>query len=152
MEVKQVYVDGFFVSGLRVRTRNSAEQTAETAKIGPLWGRFFDEGLIARIAPQQPASPAYGVYSGYESDASGAFDVTAGVAVLEPAPDYETIRIEHGQYLVFESKGPMPDAVIGAWQHIWAHFEANPQIERRFITDFEAYTAPETVAVYIGIV
>lgn len=152
MEIKQVYVAPFSVSGLKVRTLNNAEQSAETAKIGPMWGRFFSEGLSERIAPQQPPSPIYGVYSSYESDASGAFDVTAGMAVLTPAQDYETIRIEEGQYLVFEGNGPMPGAVIGAWQHIWRYFEANPQIKRRFVTDFEAYTAPETVAVYIGIV
>ncbi|CAI8771898.1 GyrI-like domain-containing protein [Pseudomonas sp. IT-P253] len=152
MEFKQVYVAPFSVSGLRVRTLNSAEQKAETAKIGPMWGRFHSEGLIERIAPQQPASPAYGVYSGYESDALGAFDVTAGIAVQAPAQGYETIRIEDGQYLVFEGKGPMPGAVIDAWQRIWAYFAANQQIRRRFATDFEAYTSPDSVAVYIGIV
>lgn len=152
MEIKQVYVDGFSVSGLRVRTRNIAEQDAATAKIGPMWGQFYSEGLTGRIAAQQPESPIYGVYSSYESDATGEFDVTAGVAVLEPAADLQTIRIEGGQYLVFESKGPMPGAVIDAWQRIWSYFEANPSIKRRFATDFEAYTGPESVAVHIGIV
>src|SRR5471032_151655 len=91
MEIKQVYVDGFSVSGLRVRTRNIAEQDAATAKIGPMWGQFYSEGLTGRIAAQQPESPIYGVYSSYESDATGEFDVTAGVAVLEPAADLQTI-------------------------------------------------------------
>lgn len=152
MEIKQVYVAPFSVSGLRVRTLNSAEQTAATAKIGPMWGRFYSEGLNKRIAPKQPVSPVYGVYSKYESDASGPFDVTAGIAVQAPAQGYETIHIEDGQYLVFDGKGPMPDAVIDAWQRIWGYFEANPQIKRRFATDFEAYAGPESVAVYIGIV
>ncbi|WP_213940534.1 GyrI-like domain-containing protein [Pseudomonas sp. dw_612] len=152
MEVKQVYVAPFSVSGLKVRTRNSAELAAETAKIGPMWGRFFSEGLNERIAPQQATSTIYGVYSGYESDASGAFDVTAGMAVEEPAQGYETINIEEGRYLVFEGTGPMPDTVISAWQSIWNYFEANPQIQRRFTTDFEAYDGPESVAVHLGIV
>lgn len=152
MEVKQVYVAPFIVSGLQVRTRNSAEQTAETAKIGPMWGRFYSEGLMERIAPQPAGSPVYGVYSGYESDASGAFDVTAGMGAQESAPGYESISIEDGRYLVFEGSGSMPDAVISAWQFIWNYFESNPQIERRFATDFEAYTGPESVAVHIGIV
>jgi predicted transcriptional regulator YdeE len=152
MEVKQVYVAPFTVSGLQVRTYNNAEQSAETAKIGPMWGRFYSEGLMDRIAPQPPGSPVYGVYCGYESDASGTFDVTAGMAVEKPAPGYETINIEGGRYLVFEGSGPMPDAVINAWQFIWNYFETNPQAKRRFATDFEAYTGPESVAVHIGIV
>lgn len=152
MEVKQVYVAPFSVSGLKVRTRNSAEMAADTAKIGPMWGQFFAEGLNERIAPQQSAPPIYGVYSGYESDASGAFDVTAGMGVEEPAQGYATIDIEEGRYLVFEGTGPMPATVISAWQHIWHYFEENPQIQRRFATDFEAYNGPESVAVHIGIV
>jgi predicted transcriptional regulator YdeE len=151
MEIRQVYVAPFSVSGLKTRTCNSAEQTNETAKIGPMWGRFYSEQLFERIAPQQPASAVYGVYSGYESDASGAFDVTAGIAVTTPAQGYETISVEEGQYLVFEGKGPMPDAVIDAWQRIWSYFAANPQIQRRYATDFERYTAEQAVAVYIGI-
>ncbi|POA30917.1 MULTISPECIES: GyrI-like domain-containing protein [unclassified Pseudomonas] len=151
MDLKQLDVSPFRVSGLRVRTFNSAEQQAATARIGPMWQRFFAEGLFDKIANKKPDSPAYGVYSSYESDASGAFDVTAGVAVNEAAPGYESIEVQGGQYLVFEAKGPMPGCVIEAWGSIWAYFEANPQVKRRFATDFEAYTGPESVAVHIGI-
>jgi predicted transcriptional regulator YdeE len=151
MEIKQVYVDPLSISGLQVRTFNSAEQSADTAKIGPMWGRFYSERLFERIAPKQPEAAVYGVYSGYESDASGAFDVTAGIAVTTPVQGYETISIEAGQYLVFEGKGPMPGAVIEAWQRIWGYFQANPQIQRRYATDFERYSAEQAVSVYIGI-
>ncbi|MBX9404854.1 GyrI-like domain-containing protein [Pseudomonas baetica] len=151
MDLKKQYVDQFLVSGLRVRTKNAAETSAETAKIGPMWGQF-QGGNLATVIPGKPTtSPVYGVYSGYESDASGKFDVTAGVAVEQPARDFETVRIEGGEYLVFEGQGSLPDAVIAAWGRVWAYFEANPQIQRRFATDFEAYTSPESVSIYIGL-
>ncbi|PTT26929.1 effector binding domain-containing protein, partial [Pseudomonas sp. HMWF021] len=54
-------------------------------------------------------------------------------------------------YLVFEAQGPLPDAVISTWGRIWEFFEQNPQIQRRYATDYEAYTGPESVAVYIGV-
>jgi predicted transcriptional regulator YdeE len=91
------------------------------------------------------------VYSNYESDASGPFDVTAGVAVAAPAAEFKTIEVQGGQYLVFEAKGPMPGCVIEAWGQIWAWFNENPQTKRKFATDFEAYTGPDSVAVHIGI-
>ncbi|MCU0117587.1 GyrI-like domain-containing protein [Pseudomonas sp. B2M1-30] len=151
MDVKQQHVDPFTVSGLRVRTTNAAEHNAETAKIGPMWGRFFAEGLAQVIPGKLTESPVYGVYSAYESDASGAFDVTAGVAVTDPSTDFETIRIESGDYLVFSASGAMPDTVISTWGYIWNHFQTNPHLQRRFATDFEAYTGPESVSIYIGV-
>ncbi|MBV4458608.1 GyrI-like domain-containing protein [Pseudomonas sp. COR58] len=152
MDLKQLYVNGFTVAGLRVRTTNLAEHDGHTAKIGPMWDRFHKAGLAAVIPGKQTESPVYGVYSAYESDASGAFDVTAGVAILDrDSTDFETVRIESGDYLVFEGHGALPEAVIATWGRIWRYFEDNPQVERRYATDFEAYTGPDSVAVHIGI-
>ncbi|NWD08219.1 GyrI-like domain-containing protein [Pseudomonas gingeri] len=151
MDVKRVEVPAFQVSGPQVRTRNEDERYAETARIGGLWGGFFAEGLAERIANRQPDSRVYGVYSGYESDASGYFDVTAAVAVTTPAPGYPTLEVQAGPYLVFEGRGAMPQTVIDTWGRIWSYFEQHPG-QRRFATDFEVYTGPDSVAVYIGIV
>ncbi|MEI7049104.1 GyrI-like domain-containing protein [Pseudomonas koreensis] len=151
MDLKRQQIDAFTVAGLHVRTTNAAEHQPETAKIGPMWGRFFGEELAESIPGKSAHSPIYGVYSAYESDASGAFDVTAGVAVNASVKDFESVRIEAGEYLVFEAQGPLPDAVISTWGKIWDFFAANPQIQRRYATDFEAYTGPESVSVYIGV-
>jgi len=142
----------FNVSGLLVRTRNADEQQPDTARIGPLWGRFFAEELFNKIAPRQSDSLVYGVYSRYESDASGHYDVTAGMAVTAPATGFETVQVQGGQYLVFEAQGAMPDSVFQAWERVWKYFEENPLTRRKFATDFEAYTGPDSVAVYIGII
>ncbi|ANI60319.1 GyrI-like domain-containing protein [Pseudomonas sp. GR 6-02] len=151
MDVKLREVQPFSVSGLQVRTRNAAEQQPDTARIGPMWERFFVEDIFDKIAHKQPDSFMYGVYSNYESDASGHFDVTAGVAVTAPSEGFAQIQVEGGDYLVFSAKGVMPDSVIQAWGFIWAYFEDNPLVRRKFATDFEVYTGPESVAVYIGI-
>lgn len=151
MDLKRQQIDAFTVAGLRVRTTNATEHQPETAKIGPMWGRFFGEELAESIPGKSANSPIYGVYSAYESDASGAFDVTAGVAVNASIKDFESVLIEAGEYLVFEAQGTLPDAVISTWGKIWKFFEENPQIQRRYATDFEAYTGPESVSVYIGV-
>ena len=149
--IKEQVVAAIRVSGLQVRTRNADEMQPASAKIGPMWQRFFEEGLYKAIPGKHPDSPVYGVYSGYESDASGFFDVTAGVASVAPAQGFESLVIEPGRYLVFEARGPMPDAIIATWQQVWAYF-AKPCVESRaFVTDFEVYQADEEARIYIGI-
>ncbi len=49
------------------------------------------------------------------------------------------------------ASSPMPQMVIGAWGEVWRYFSENPQIRRRFATDFEAYAGPDRVAIHIGI-
>lgn len=151
MDVKLKTVEPFTVAGLQVRTRNTDEQQPDTARIGPMWQRFFTEGLFDTIPARQSESFVYGVYSNYESDATGHFDVTAGVQVDATSAGYPAVDIEGGDYLVFSAKGPMPDCVIQTWGLIWAYFADNPQTLRRFTTDFEVYSGPDSVAIYIGV-
>lgn len=149
--IQEQHVEAVRVSGLRIRTRNADEMTPSSAKIGPMWQRFFSEALYEKIPGKLPATPVYGVYSGYESDATGAFDVTAGVATAAPAAGFESLVIEPGRYLVFEARGQMPDAIIRAWQQVWTYFQQPGAPARAFATDFEAYQAQDLALIYIGI-
>ncbi|MFC7421737.1 GyrI-like domain-containing protein [Iodobacter arcticus] len=151
MNPKHELVSAFTVAGLVVRTKNSDEFNPTTAKIARVWGQFFTEGLIDKIPNRLANSPVYGVYAGYESDANGLYDLTAGVSVSESSADFSTINIQAGDYLVFEARGAMPAAVIQAWGNVWAYFEQNLQIKRSYQTDFESYIGPNEVHIYIGI-
>ena len=151
MDMELKTVKPFTVAGLQVRTRNTNEQQPDTARIGPMWQRFLTEDMFHTIPVRQSESFVYGVYSNYESDATGHFDVTAGVQVYETRAGYSAVNIEGGEYLVFSAKGKMPNCVIQTWGLIWAYFADNPQTLRRFTTDFEVYNGEESVAIYIGI-
>lgn len=140
--------NAFQVTGLTVRTTNLEESCPETARIGALWGRFFGEQLRERT-PDRTADPRnFGVYSAYASDADGAFDVTAGVAVAQVGT---TVDVQAGDYLVWTGSGEMPHTVVSLWQAAWAYFGAHPQIRRPYVSDFEAYTSPTEVALCIGV-
>ena len=95
----------------------------------------------------------YGVYSAYESDYTGAFDVTVGATVAEAGNSgpWHTVKIQPGEYLVFAAKGAMPLAVIQTWGAVWQFFQDHPDIQRSYVTDFEAYHGPDEVAIHIGI-
>eukprot|EP01041_Mallomonas_annulata_P026297 gene26297-47569_t len=151
-------VAAFHVTGLTVRTRNRDEIDPATARIGGLWDRFFSQSWERNLPGRGEDGRIFGVYSGYESNEHGAFDVTAGVAVAEPelvqktVPDAHRIDIEAGDYLVFSGEGDMPQMVIDTWVRIWHYFAENPQVQRRFGTDFEAYEGPDKVAIHVGVV
>lgn len=154
MQPTRAQVSAFTVTGLQVRTRNRDEMDPATARIGGLWDRFFSQcpaesaGADARM---------FGVYSGYESDEHGAFDVTASVPVgatdRSPLSGSVCVPILAGDYLVFTGQGtqPLVQLVIDTWGHVWRYFAENPQVRRRFGTDFEAYEGPDKVAIHIGV-
>lgn len=152
IEPKVKHVDSFSVSGITVRTANRDEMDPATAKLGKHWEKFFSEGIMNKIPHRLENAPIYGVYSDYASDYNDYYNLTAGVAVSKASEkDFANINIDAGNYLVFENKGPMPQAVIDAWQAIWQYFQKNPQITRRYTTDFECYEGEDKIAVYIGI-
>jgi predicted transcriptional regulator YdeE len=145
-EIKEF--SSFKVQGLQVRTTNAAEQIPATAKIGALWQKYF-------CSPSEATAGVFGVYSGYESDWTGAFDVTAGSEINAGSAliaDRATVQVEAGQYLVFHAKGAMPQAVIEAWGRVWQYF-AVPRTDwqRCYVTDFEQYLSADEVAVCIGV-
>jgi predicted transcriptional regulator YdeE len=149
MEPIRQHHGAFQVAGLTARTTNREENEPATARIEGLWNRFFAEETYRSTPHRTEDARIFGVYSGYESDADGPFDVTVGVAVSHAAGEAATI--EAGDYLVFTTQGEMPAMVIDAWQRIWQYFEANPTIARRYRSDFEAYDGPDKVAIHIGV-
>ena len=136
--------------GFLVRTTNENEQDQSTSKISPLWKKFFTEAL-----PQlTPESKVFGVYTNYETDHTGAFDVIACTDCMfkESPADLVDIQIEAGKYLTFSKKGPMPQAVIELWGEVWMYFNIGEcEHKRRFTTDFEFYRGIDEVEISIAI-
>jgi predicted transcriptional regulator YdeE len=138
--MKQVKIEGFAVSGSSVRTNNLLE-AGSSGKILGLWERFYTTN-------PQPTERVYGVYSNYESDASGDFTVTVGVAGDRTNI---SIGIESGNYLAFPVNGTLPAAIIAGWKTIWEHFSQEHSYIRSYQTDFEEYSGIEAATIYIGI-
>lgn len=151
MQPMLVSVQPFVVSGLAVRTVNRDESDPSRAQLPGLWGQFYAQQLPDKIPNRTANSLVYGVYSDYESDASGPYTVTAGVSVSVPAPEYSSAPVRAGQYLVFESRGAMPQAVVDGWSAIWQYFEQPRKWRRLFVTDYEEYREPDRVAIFISV-
>jgi predicted transcriptional regulator YdeE len=155
MQPKLVEVRAFTVAGITVRTRNADESDGDRAKLPAHWGRFFKDRVAERVDDRIPESPIFGVYSRYESDRHGLYDLTAGVGVASSAshaPRVDYVDVHGGRYLVFEAHGPLPDAVIDGWKAVWNWFDASTEYKRAYTTDFEAYRGPDDVAIHIAVV
>lgn len=137
-------VENFIVTGFSVRTQNSDEFNEKTAKLPSLWQQFHTSELAAN-------ANIFGVYSNYDSDANGPYTVTVGVKSNHEQTQVSSVTIREGKYLVFQGTGPMPDTVVETWKQVWTFFEKNTEYQRNFISDFEAYSGPDQVAIYIGL-
>lgn len=136
------HVESFTVTGLQVRTQNTDEFNAETARLPCLWQQFYASDLAT-------SETLFEVYSDYESDANGLYTVTVGVT--SDRTEFSSVKIHTGNYLVFQGTGPMPLTVVETWKRIWDYFETHTEYQRSFISDFEEYSGPDRVAIYIGI-
>lgn len=145
------------VAGLAVRTTNAAEADPALGKLSGLWGRFMSEGWFERLGKAGAFGPPIAVYSGYESDASGSYQVLVGREVgtsSSVAPPLEIVSVPEARYLVFEAPGPLPQAIIDGWQSIWAFFgrAARDNMPRRAYTfDFERYSDGAPAEIWVAV-
>jgi predicted transcriptional regulator YdeE len=149
---------GAIAIGIGARTRNADELDARAARIPALWGRFFAEGVAAKVTTLAGAgahaAPVVGVYSEYESDHAGAYSLVAGVIAGERTavpPGMCKVVIPAGSYLVFRGRGEMPRVVADTWRAVWEHFADASRGRRAYAVDFELYPEPGVVEVYVSV-
>ena len=137
--------------GISTRTTNIDEISQDTARLGRLWQKFY-QNHAGNLAEGQDI---YGVYHNYESDDEiGAFDVVASWEVsgeqaegeqsdTDPKPyngNLVEVTIPAGNYLLFSETGYMPNTVMNAWEKVSDYFNSSScEHVRAFDVDFEQY-------------
>lgn len=149
IEPRLISIAPFQVQGISARTANRDEADPSKAKLPGLWHSFYEKGIVDTVSPCTD-SAIYGVYSDYESDAKGFYTLTAGVKAEESLTERATVKVNGGGYLVFESRGPLPQIVIDTWQAVWRYFENSTSYKRRYTTDFERYEK-DSVAIHVAV-
>jgi predicted transcriptional regulator YdeE len=79
-----VVYEGATVLGITIVTSNAAEANPADGKIAGLWTRFYQEDVLSTIPGKKTPVVPLGVYTNYESDHSGQYQLMAGAAV-DPA-------------------------------------------------------------------
>ncbi len=108
------------IIGVKHRTTNEKKKALQD--IPAFWSQFFEDGIIEKI-PNKVGSELYGLYTNFEDGRSGAYDCIIGsqVSSLEDIPDgLVGITIPEGTYAKVVAKGPLAQAMLEAWQAIWA--------------------------------
>lgn len=129
------------IIGIEVRTSNHAEMSG-AGKIGAHWQKFFQENVAGQIT-NSVSDDIFAIYMDYESDVNGEYSFVLGKQVdsftVVPAGLVAKV-LPASKYSVFTTpKGPMPNVVIEAWQHIWSLSAAQLGAERAYRADFEVY-------------
>lgn len=137
--------------GITTRTRNEDEKSSKTAQIPSLWKKFHEE-IYERVLQ---GTPIYGVYTGYESDYTGYFDLSAAVEKGDNSGyggDIQTITLQGGSYLKFIPKTVGEKQIWELWEQAWSFFSDRQQsLERAYTTDYEVYYPNQEVELYIAI-
>ena len=121
-----------------------------TGKIATLWQRFDS----AVPVDYKNGERVYSVYSDYESDYTGDFNVLAGFdgASFPAEANLQKVAIPAAKYLVFKRKGDMPQIAMDAWTDVWSYFSQEaPEHQRLYTTDFEFYPYGDEIEVHIAI-
>lgn len=130
------------IHGIAVRTDLSTAATVIPAH----WQRFQHR------APTPPAFDAgiYAVYCDYASDWRGEYTLVLGVAVAPEAPVPDELRrvvIPGGRYARLAVHGDPAQVIFPAWMYLntaWAQ-------PRRYVADFERYTARDQAEIWVGV-
>ena len=141
-----VEVPAFTVIGLFVRTTNAVEMSGNEGKIGPLWSQFMHGGAEA-IPGVIEQRTVYAVYTHYESDETGAYDLILGKSVQpeQQVPvNMKAIHIPAARYLVFSAADSSPDAIKAAWMSVYKYFPDHSGQRRAFTFDFEQHSSMGT--------
>ena len=142
------------IVGLAIRTTNAAEAEPSGGKIPQLWGRFAAERWSERLEKVGAFGPTMAVYSEYESDASGSYQLLVGREVRDPqsvSPPLQLVSVPQASYFVFRCPGPLPQAVVDGWRDVWAYFARPNAPQRAFTIDFERYPDAEPVELWIAV-
>ena len=141
------------VAGLALRTDNASESRPATGKIPGLWEQFR-EHWFDRLGDLGAVGPPLGLYSAYESDASGSFQILAGREIASNAAieaPLQVVSVPAGKYLMFQSSGSLPESVVRGWQEVWAYFARPDAPARAYTYDVEVYPSAESVEIWIAI-
>lgn len=125
------------IVGPTIRTANDAPDSGE--KIGGLWQTFMGSGMDKSI-PEPVLDPytCYGLYYDYNMEAGDYAMMVGCESTATSAPTgMEELVIPAGRYAKYTVHGSVVDAVIEAWNAIWADEALTAQ--RAFTVDFEAY-------------
>jgi predicted transcriptional regulator YdeE len=134
MDYEIVHLKEKIVTGIKIRTNNNDPKMKND--IGKLWKKFWEDGIYQSI-PNKRNGNSIGLYTNYENNFNGDYDVMICCEVLEEkkfSKKVEVNRIAAGKYAKFIIKDDNKEAVAEFWAKLWTI-----ELDRKYTFDFEEY-------------
>lgn len=134
MNYEVVELEEKVVVGISSRTKNSDPQMGMI--IGGLWNDFYQKGIYQSIS-HKSNEKALGLYTNYESDLNGPYDIVVACEVNSSDDQLEELKkiiIPAGKYAKFVVRGQMQKAVGDFWYML-----SDESIDRAYSCDYEEY-------------
>ncbi|MDD3957383.1 MAG: AraC family transcriptional regulator [Candidatus Izemoplasmatales bacterium] len=135
MKYRIVEREAFNVVGKSIKT--SQERNLKFHEIPKFWDDFNQSGHTETLCALSAEENVLGVC--YDGMADGSFSYMIGVVSNQATSEFETISIPKATWAVFESVGPMPDAIQKVWSDIFQNFLPTSGYEHAPMADFELY-------------
>ena len=127
--------EAFTVYGKSIKTTQEDNMKHQT--ISKFWQKTNQSTLPKVLCDISPNSPFLGVCYGMESD--GSFRYLIGVDAKRTVEGLESVEIPKSTWAVFESIGPMPEAIQHVWKKIYEEFFPSSGYRHAGTPDFESY-------------
>lgn len=132
-------------AGIVLRTTSTDNENMKV--IPEFWQRSNKDGTVEKIARYCTDMGLFGVCYDYKPEDNTfayAIAVEKGNNDLSAFPKgSEVIRIPAATYAVFESRGPMPDAIQNTWKQVYSEWFPASEYEHAGTPDFEVYPEQE---------
>lgn len=132
-------------TGIAVRTTSSENENLKT--IPQFWLEKGNDGTVEALGKEASPFGLVGVCYDYKvSDNTFAYAIAiekpTKASVSLPA-GCEEIHVPPATYAVFESHGPMPDAIQQVWKEVYSEWFPSSEYEHAGTPDFEVYPQQE---------
>jgi AraC family transcriptional regulator len=130
----------FKATGLVIES--TSKDGANNREIPAFWKKCDEEGLVAALADKSGKLGMLGICLPMEKDGE-TFEYMIGIEAPADAAGLpkacRELTIPAGVYGVFESRGPMPDAIQKTWQQAFSEWFPASGYEHAGTPDFEVY-------------
>lgn len=93
----------------------------ENNPIPDFWGECYENGTAEKLCKTSPGKPLIGICCNMNND--GTFNYMIGIETTAAVPDgMSELIIPKSTWAIFESVGPMPEAIQNVWQRIYSEF------------------------------
>lgn len=124
--------------GIQVSTENGENQI----EIPKFWDRSNQDGLVERLCQLKNMTELTGACIMPSSDPASRFFTYAIAAIADPpesGSDLETWTVPAHTWAVFDSVGPMPDAIQDVWKRIFSEWFPATGFEHADAPELEVY-------------